>query len=225
MPYFRTDSGKQIEITREQVLEGMRKFDEMAEKDDDLSRTGTIWFVENDGKRYPPKWVLSLATGVPRNEFGGGENSNRPLRELQFHVDRVEPIKEPEVVDAIKTTFTIERDLHHALQANIEQLEPGLKVTGSEVKVPPAGRLDILAVDRNGNTVVIELKAGEADWNAIGQILAYMGDLRRDGKTPRGILVAGDFTPRLISAASAVPSIELKKYSFNFSFQLVKQPS
>jgi hypothetical protein len=230
MPRFRMDSGKQIEITREQVLEGMRKFDEMAEKDDELSRTGTIWFVENDGKHYPPKWVVSLATGVERKSFAGGDNIHKPLKELGFTIRRVDGPIDEEVLDdaiktAIKTTFTLERDLQHALHANIEQLEPGLRVTGSEVAVPPAGRIDILAVDSSGNTVVIELKAGEADRDAIGQILAYMGDLRRDGKMTRGILVAGDFTPRLISAASVVPSIELRKYSFNFSFELVKQPS
>jgi hypothetical protein len=138
------DSGKQIDITKEQVLEGMRKFDEMAEKDDDLSRTGKIWFVENDGKRYPPKWVIALAAGVERKDFGGGDNANKPLKELGFTVGRIhEPNEEPEeqVVNAIKTTFTIERDLQNALHANIEQLEPGLRVTGSEVAVPPAGRI------------------------------------------------------------------------------------
>jgi hypothetical protein len=28
--------------------------------------------IEHDGKRYPVKMIVSLATGVPRNSFSGG---------------------------------------------------------------------------------------------------------------------------------------------------------
>jgi RecB family endonuclease NucS len=227
MPHFTTTSGKRIEITREQVLEGMKTFDEMAEKDDDLSRAGRIYFVENDGRRYPPKWVVSLASSVERKEFNGGDNVNRPLSELKFTIGKIDEPNEKQdeqVVDAIKTTFTLERDLELALRSNIEQLESGLRIMdGGIQKKVESGYIDILAVDRNGSAVVIELKAGEANRDAIGQILAYMGDLRRDAKMIRGILVAGDFNSRLIAAASVVPNIELRKYGFKFSFELVKQ--
>jgi hypothetical protein len=88
MPYINTNSGKRM-ITRKQVLEGMRKFDEMVKKHGGR-RTGTGWFVEEGGQRYPPKWVVSLATGVPRNEFGGGEGIHRPLKELGFKIGEVD---------------------------------------------------------------------------------------------------------------------------------------
>jgi hypothetical protein len=52
-----------------------------------------------------------------------------------------------------------------------------------------------------------------------------MGDVRRDAKKTRGILVAGGFDPKVILAASVVPNLELRKYGFKFSFELVKQPS
>jgi hypothetical protein len=68
MPYFRTDSGEHIEITKAQVLEGMRKFDEIAVPEE-LSRTGLQLFVEHAGKQYPPKWVVSLATGVVKKRI------------------------------------------------------------------------------------------------------------------------------------------------------------
>ena len=129
-----------------------------------------------------------------------------------------------EVVDAIDTTFGLERDLQEALLKNIGQLEEGLCVApnGREYSVP-AGRIDILATDTQQSRVAIELKAGTADREAIGQILSYMGDLQlTDAEIPvRGILVAADFTPRAIAAARAVSNIELRSYAFKFSFHKV----
>jgi hypothetical protein len=124
------------------------------------------------------------------------------------------------VDDALEGKFGLESDLQEALRANIGQLEAEMKVIdGGKEKTVASGRIDITAEDKQGRTVVIELKAGTADHKAIGQILSYMGDLMTDGKPMRGILVAGDFTPRVLSAARAVPTLQLKKYSFKFSFE------
>jgi endonuclease len=129
--------------------------------------------------------------------------------------------QEAEAVDAIQTTFGLERDLQAALRSHIDQLEPGLKVTdGGKERILDVGRIDITAEDAQGRTVVIELKAGTADREVIGQILSYMGDLS-DGKIVRGILIAGSFPQRAIAAARAVPNLELRKYGFNFTFETV----
>jgi len=123
------------------------------------------------------------------------------------------------ITDALETTFGLERDLQRALRSNIEQLEAGLMILdGGNEKSVPSGRIDITAQDNRGTTVVIELKAGEADRGAVGQLLSYIGDLSGE-KPARGILVAGDFTKRAISAARVVPSLELRRYSFKFSFE------
>jgi RecB family endonuclease NucS len=119
-------------------------------------------------------------------------------------------------------TFGLERDLQLALRANIAQLEHGLKIIDDNKEHSvSSGRIDILAEDHSGARVVIELKAGTADRDAIGQILAYMGDVldQAKGKNVRGILVARDFEARAISASRAVPTIKLKEYNFTFSFK------
>ena len=127
-----------------------------------------------------------------------------------------------EMTDAIETTFGLERDLQKALRHNIKQLERGLKITdsGKEQKVA-SGFIDITAKDERGKTVIIELKAGTADRETIGQILGYIGDLSQGKKPVRGIIVAGDFAPSTISAVRALPDIQLKKYNFKFSFKSV----
>jgi RecB family endonuclease NucS len=127
-----------------------------------------------------------------------------------------------QVETAIEATFGLERDLQSALRANIQQLEKGLRIadSGKEQSVP-SGRIDILGKDSKGISVVIELKAGTADRDAIGQILSYMGDMQTAGHPKvKGFLVAGDFTPRAIAAARAA-NVVLRKYSFNFSFEQV----
>jgi len=135
-----------------------------------------------------------------------------------------EPSGADEVIEAMETTFGLERDLQKALRSNIEQLEQGLKIIdeGKE-QTTEAGRIDITAEDKEGAIVVIELKAGAATPDCIAQVLSYIGALSETEQKPvRGILVAGDFPSRVVFAARAVPNLQLKKYSFRFSFETVK---
>jgi RecB family endonuclease NucS len=127
------------------------------------------------------------------------------------------------VIDAVETTFGLERDLQKALRYNIEQLEQGLKIIdGGKERTTEAGRIDITAEDPQGAIVVIELKAGTANPDCIAQILSYIGALSEEEQRPvRGILVAGDFPSRVVYASRAVPNLLLKKYTFRFSFEAV----
>jgi endonuclease len=122
-----------------------------------------------------------------------------------------------------KARISLERDLQAALRENIEQLEPGLVIIdGGKEKISPSGRTDILAMDANKKTVVIELKIGTATPEVFGQIQSYMGDLMAEtGETVRGIIIAHDFDNEAIAASKPVPNIELRKYGFNFTFKKV----
>ena len=128
---------------------------------------------------------------------------------------------EPEVLQDSSSSFSLERDLQRALRGNIEQLEPGLSITDRGIeRTVDAGRIDITAEDGDGNIVVIELKAGTAGRDNIGQILSYMGSIENpEGKGVRGILVAHDFNHGSVMAAKLVPIISLKAYSVQFTFE------
>jgi hypothetical protein len=135
-----------------------------------------------------------------------------------------EDTNEEEVIEAEEITFGLERDLQVALRANIEQLEPGLRIIddGKE-RTTEEGRIDITAEDGQGNIVIIELKAGDAKPAIIAQVLSYMSEVSESDKKPvRGILVAGGFHKRVILAARVVPNLQLKKYAFQFSFERVQ---
>lgn len=122
--------------------------------------------------------------------------------------------------DVEDLTFSLECDLQKALRTSIGQLEEGLVIIdgGSERSVS-SGRIDILAQDRSGNKVVIELKSVRASREAVGQVLSYMGDIQDEGHLPvRGILVAPEFDERALSAARMVDSLRLVTYSYKFEF-------
>lgn len=121
-----------------------------------------------------------------------------------------------EIIEAVETTFGLERDMQLALRANITQLEKGLLIIDDNKEMSTdAGRIDILAKDNQGITVVIELKAGNAKPESLTQLLAYMGTFN---EPIRGILVASDFHEKIKYAVKAIPNVTLKKYSFQFKF-------
>lgn len=129
-----------------------------------------------------------------------------------------------ELIGASEVTFGLERDLHIALPSDIEQLEPGLRIIDEgRGRTTDAGQIEITASDADGATVVIELKAGIAAPEALTQLLAYMGAIGGEEQAAvRGILIAGDFHPRIVHAAKAIPNVQLRRYRFKFTFEAVE---
>jgi hypothetical protein len=138
------------------------------------------------------------------------------------HALAANPGPDLEIVDAFDAIISLERDLQAALRRNIDQLETGLTIIdGGKERTVPSGRIDITARDASGATVVVELKAQDADRDAVAQLLGYMGDMIADGETVRGILIAPGFSQRAISAARAVCGLQLIRYGVKFSFHSI----
>jgi len=131
---------------------------------------------------------------------------------------------ETEIEDTIEASLSLEKDLHSYLASRVEKIEYGLVLLENGVEFQTdAGRVDILAKDKESNIVVIELKAGKAKDNALGQLLGYMGCISTSapfsGSSVRGILVASSFEQRVIYAAKGLPKLKLVKYQLLFDFQ------
>lgn len=130
----------------------------------------------------------------------------------------------PDIEETIEASLSLERDLHSYLAAKVDIIEAGLSIVEHGVEFQTdAGRIDILAKDKNNHIVVIELKAGKAKDNALGQIVGYMGcmpTIEKFQNIPvRGILIASGFEQRVIYAAKALPNLKLVKYQLSFDFQ------
>mgnify|MGYP001349367644 CR=1 FL=1 len=80
------------------------------------------------------------------------------------------------------------------------------------------GIIDILALDKDDNYVVIELKRAEYNFKVVGQVLNYMGWVQEklavpEGKTVRGMIVVGKADKTLKAALSQVSDkVTLKEY-------------
>jgi hypothetical protein len=125
--------------------------------------------------------------------------------------------------------FAFERDLRNYLVRNLGLIEPGLRLYDEEgitgVEFPVGGRfIDILAVDKDGHYVVVELKVSRGYDRVVGQLLRYMGWVRQNMETSqavRGIIVANEITADLRLAASLIPDVRLIEYEISFKLRAV----
>ena len=92
--------------------------------------------------------------------------------------------------DSSIKVFGTEKNLSDLLTQDLDVVEKGLKHLKSE-SVLPKGHIDILAEDKEGNLVVIEIKRRDATLDSVSQLKRYVSEVRkRKDKSTRGILCA-----------------------------------
>jgi restriction system protein len=141
-------------------------------------------------------------------------------------------VSAPEPSEAIdQTAFVLEKYLEDFIVANFDVIFKGklqiykdakdAEVDGQQYATE-VGPIDILAVERSsGAFVVIELKKGRPSDQVVGQILRYMGwvkkNLCKDGQGPKGLVICHDPDPKLSYALAMTKDIDLKYYKVAFT--------
>jgi len=134
--------------------------------------------------------------------------------------------------DEESSEFAYESHLRDYLVNNLHQIEPGLKLYRDEedntitgVEFDAGGRrIDILAVDKDNNPVVIELKVSRGYERTVGQLLRYKAwarDNLSDGKKVRGVIIAKTISPDLRMAASEIQDIDVFEYELKLDLKKV----
>ena len=87
-----------------------------------------------------------------------------------------------------------ESDLQEIIATDLSIIDPGLMVIGREVATAFGQRVDILAIDSDGNLVVLELKRETTPREVVSQLLDYghwvRGIKADEGQVPgRGVRV------------------------------------
>ncbi len=120
--------------------------------------------------------------------------------------------------------FALEALLRDFLARNLDRIEPGLRLYDSGdlkgIEFPvDGGRIDLLALDKSGRHVVIELKLSQGRNKALGQLLYYMGWVDQNlGNAPcRGYIIASNISDELAVAVSRVPDVSLARYKMSFA--------
>lgn len=132
--------------------------------------------------------------------------------------------------DEAEQRFAMESDLRDFLAKNLPMIEPGLRLyedqdrNGVEYPIDD-GRIDILAVDKTGRFVVIELKVSRGRNRTIGQLLYYMGWVDEHlGKGPcRGTIISREISQDLAVAAQRVPGVSLFRYRLSVTLEAVSR--
>jgi len=156
-----------------------------------------------------------------------------PIRELVEGDIAAEEGREPEDdeddVDAAagSTEFLLERDLQNYLARNLDTIESGLRLYEDGGLEFDAGgrRIDILALDRAGAFVVLELKVSKGYDRVVGQLLRYMNwvrtNLAESGQRVRGMIVCRTMSDDLQLACASIPDVELLEYKLSVTVSKV----
>ncbi len=153
--------------------------------------------------------------------------SRGTIRILEYNLDvqrfseSLQKIAETAAGQELIAEVTGEDEIHEYLVNHLGELEEGLTFKESECGIS-VGSIDILAEDRNGLPVIIEVKV-RADDSTIGQLLGYIQAYEEEtGKKARGFIVAESFTERCKKAAKRA-GIELYECRKMFKFRRMKQ--
>lgn len=129
--------------------------------------------------------------------------------------------------------FALEKYLEDFIVNNWEKVDFGEKLIlftdkdgniGKRYFTEDVGYIDILAKDEKGNFVVIELKKGRTNDEVIGQVLRYIGWVRRNiaerEEDVRGLIIVGERDIRLEYALQEIShKVGVKIYKVSFRLE------
>ena len=138
----------------------------------------------------------------------------KPKESIKVFFYRVDDIQSYEMDSAADLRlFGSERELSNELMKDLSFLEEGLKPLKQE-QAFRKGIADLIAEDKDGNIVVIEVKRRKADFNAVTQLQRYAKQVEKiNGVKTRGILVAPEI---MKNARDLLENYGLEYYSFDF---------
>ncbi len=164
---------------------------------------------------------------APIHEFVEGDVAREEEKAVEEAGD-----DEESSVPVSATEFLLERDLQLYLAKHLDRVEPGLKIyegeAGSGFEFAVGGRrIDILAVDKNGALVVLELKVSRGYDRVVGQLLRYVNWIRQNvaepGQKVRGMIVCRTISEDLRLACAGIQGVELFEYQLSVTVEKVPE--
>lgn len=183
---------------------------------DFLYTTGRGQVVKYDPKEHGV-WEIF------QNEFGGLQVRQQNIND-EIATEEISPEEE-------RFLFPIEANLRDFLIKNLRAVKNlNLKLfiddqqrDGKEYPTE-VGPIDILATDDKGHFYVFELKLSKGPDRALGQILRYMGWIKKKlamDNEVKGIIVANKIDDKLKFAVSITPNVSLYEYELKFEVKQV----
>lgn len=142
--------------------------------------------------------------------------------------EAVEPVALPEAdfgLEKYLEEFLVDNWEKCGLYPEWELFEQDGEVVGKQYVTGEVGTIDLLARRREGDELtdwlVIELKRGRSGDAAVGQVMRYIGWVRRNlvegDEDVRGLIISQEADTSLRYAVSELPHVGLKTYSVRFT--------
>ncbi len=137
---------------------------------------------------------------------------------------------EPGKGEQEQSGFAAEAHLRDYLAKNLDIIEKGLQLFVDEngnagvEYITEIGRIDLLAVDKKDGLLVIELKVARGPDQVCGQIMRYVGWVKRhlaNGKPVRGLVIARNISDRIRYALADVPNVTAREYELHITLNAV----
>lgn len=115
------------------------------------------------------------------------------------------------------TAYLSEKDIEDYFYKNIEEIEQGLKIIGRQVEVED-GIIDLLALDKDKNYCVIEIKIKE-DKRIVWQSIHYPLECREIYKEDfvRMITIAPEYSSSVLKSLKSKTNAEIYSYSLEMN--------
>jgi len=166
-----------------------------------------VIIIKNDGSLLvhrdvgykPVNWQPPGSSISIRGENGSiviFSQRNKPLEKLLITMSNIKVIIAYRLVDVGEfSMYLTEDDLQRILFENPTIIESGLRAVMREKELK-SGRVDIFAIDKEGNPVLIEVKRGRVGEKEVLQLYKYVSEIKVTNPNVRGILVSPELEPR-----------------------------
>jgi hypothetical protein len=182
----------------------------------------------NNGHGTVRNAIATYARFLEYKNLGNDLNENKKNDDFELRSDSDEKTEEEDNKNTKINSFTYERDLKYSMVTQVEELFPGYKIFGKQnegIEYPIGGRrIDLLLENIvEKELLIIELKAGAADYNVLAQISNYYGLLSKEfpNKKIKGIIIAGEIDESLINACSITEKIGVMKYQMKLTLEKI----
>lgn len=157
---------------------------------------GTL-LVHEDKKREPINWQppgSKIINTLDGEKLKIVSKRDKPREILEINIYNVFFIAFARVTRGHFELIGSEKSMVDAVMKNPSIIEEGLKIVRREANTP-FGYVDLVGIDRDGNTVLMEFKRGTATLSAVMQLIRYIEYYSKFAEGHlRGIIVAPDIT-------------------------------
>lgn len=206
---------------------------------EDKSGESKDWFLDPETLRIDLEDVLGFPEPRPRKKYKSiewrpvqGGSSKISERDYKI-VMGLQPDAFPSGIEPEEMEFALEKYLEDFIWDNWDKIDFGEKLEkftdedgndGKQYYAGEAGYIDVLAKDKNGNFVVIELKKGRKSDEVIGQVLRYINWVRQNlvhkNENVRGVIIVRELDKKLEYALKEIKDkVAAKLYKISFKLE------